>query len=149
MFAETLAGTWEGHYMCDLKQFSIQVTLALKNGDPNALSGKLTFLNNTVKGVEMVSVVMSNAGNVQFTPIKWDTQPGDGVQFLGLTGQFDSVADQIVGLTTMQNCGTFSLSRGEGQYVCVHGIERIMKISCNNIVLTYASVKLVILNKPH
>ena len=136
MFAETLAGTWEGHYMCDLKQFSIQVTLTLKNGDPNALTGKLTFLNDTVKGVETVSVVMSSAGTVVFSPIDWDTHSA-GVQYLGLRGQFDPVADQIGGNTSMQSCGSFSLSRGEGQYVSVHMIERIMKhfLLINKIVL--------------
>ena len=116
MFAETLAGTWEGHYTCGLKQFSIQVTLALKNGDPNALTGKLTFLNDTVKGVEKVSVVMTSEGTVQFSPIDWDPVPAVSVQFLGLNGKFDSVADQIAGQTTMQSCDSFSLSRGEGQY---------------------------------
>ena len=111
VIAETLAGTWEGYYTCDGKQFTLQATLALKNGDPNSLTGKLTFLNSTVKGVEVVSVLMTSGGSVQFSPVSWETQPA-GVSFLGLTGMFNSATDQITGTTTLQNCESFNLTRG-------------------------------------
>ena len=121
MFPETLAGTWEGYYSCDGKRFTIQTTLALQNGDPNSLKGKLTFLNDTVKGVEIVTVLMTSEGNVQFSPVSWEMAPPSGVQLLGLTGKFDPVLDQITGTTTIQSCQTFSLSRGEGRCVVDFG----------------------------
>ena len=114
MFPGSLAGTWEGQYSCDGKQFTIQAILALQNGDQYSLEGRLTFLNDTVKGVEIVTVVESSEGNVLFSPVRWETDPPSGVALLGLTGKFDSVLDQITGTTTIQECQTFSLSRVEG-----------------------------------
>jgi len=114
-----ISGVYSGEFRCTLTKFALK--LSVSAGDAGSLTAVFDFspLGPAVSQQQLVFDLRGsyeqNTQKFRLTPVKWEATPPQGYQMVGMSGTYDTAAQQLNGKFSNIFCGAFHLTRDRTQ----------------------------------